>query len=253
MGGVFIDRFSDFADAYRRARPTYPPALFEALAVIAPGRSLAWDCGTGSGQAAVGLAAHFDAVVATDPSARQIARAIAADRVAYRVEPAERVSLPDGSADLVLAAQAMHWFDLDPFYAEAARVLKPQGILAAIGYDWMYVTPEIDRAINQRLLPPLAPHWAPQNRLLWDGYRSIPLPGEEIRLGAFAIYLEWSFADVRAYVTSWSAVPDLIAAGGERAIEEALGEVSRLWGDGRRRLVMPLHIRVARISPAGSR
>ena len=247
MSAPFIDRFSGFAGTYRLARPIYPAHLFEALAALAPGRGLAWDCGTGNGQAAVGLVRHFSRVRATDPSDRQIAEAMPHDRVDYRVERAEEVSLADASVDLAVAAQAMHWFDLDPFYAEVARVLKPGGVLAAFGYDWMYISPEIDRAINERLLPPLAGHWAPQNKLLWDGYRSIPFPGEEIRLGAFAIYLDWRFEDVRGYIASWSALRDLAASGGEEAIAAGLAEVGRLWGEGRRRVVMPLHLRVARL------
>lgn len=249
MSAPFIDRFSGFAESYRQGRPGYPPHLFEALAALAPGRELAWDCGTGNGQAAVGLARHFARVHATDPSERQIAEAMPQERVTYRVERAEDVSLPDASVDLAVAAQAMHWFDLDLFYNEVRRVLKPGGVLAAFGYDWMYVSPEIDRAINERLLPLLAGHWAPQNRLLWDGYRSISFPGEEIRLGAFAIYLDWSFEEVRAYISSWSALRDFAAAGGEETIEAGLAEVGRLWGEGRRRVIMPLHLRVARLGP----
>ncbi len=245
----FVDRFSEQAAVYRAARPTYPQELFEALAAAAPGRDLAWDAGTGNGQAAAGLAVHFARAHATDPSAEQIAQAMPHERVAFAVERAERVSLPDGAADLVLAAQSMHWFDLERFYAEAARVLKPGGILAAVGYDWMYVSPGIDAHINRRLLPPLEPHWAPQNRILWDGYRSIPFPGEALRPGAFAIYLDWAFADVRGYVLSWSAVRDFIAAGGEAALTVILDEIGALWGAERRRIAMPLHLRVARISP----
>jgi len=71
MASGFVDKFFDGAADYRRSRPTYPDALFEALAAVAPGRALAWDCGTGNGQAALGLAEHFSAVRATDPSSQQ--------------------------------------------------------------------------------------------------------------------------------------------------------------------------------------
>jgi methylase of polypeptide subunit release factors len=80
MGGApdepsFIDRFSDRASLYRQARPTYPEWLFETLASLAPGRDLAWDCGAGSGQAAVSLAHHFARVHASEPSRQQLAEA----------------------------------------------------------------------------------------------------------------------------------------------------------------------------------
>lgn len=250
MAEGFIDRFSDRSALYRSARPTYPPALFEALAALAPGRDLGWDCGAGSGQASVALSRHFAAVHASEPSARQLEQAQQAPGVTYALERAEDVSLPDGCCDLALAAQALHWFDLDLFYAQVRRVLKPGGVLAATGYDWMYVDPAVDAVINERLMPLLGPHWAPQNQLLWDGYRSIPFPGKEVRLGAFAIYLDWSFEEARSYIASWSAVRALQAADGERQVEAALAEVGRAWGNGTRRVVMPLFVRVARLGSA---
>ena len=96
-------------------------------------------------------------------------------------------------------------------------------------------------------MPPLAPYWAPQNRLLWEGYRSIPFPGEEVRLGAFAIYLDWSFEQVRDYMLNWSATRALISAQGQGAMDLALAELASAWGGEPRRVVMPLHLRVARL------
>ena len=68
----FKDHFSTQAADYAKYRPHYPPALFEYLASIAPAKKVAWDCGTGNGQAALGLALHFEMVIATDPSEKQI-------------------------------------------------------------------------------------------------------------------------------------------------------------------------------------
>lgn len=86
----FKDHFSGHAADYTRYRPTYPPKLFTWLAQQAPARTLAWDCATGNGQAALGLAAYFDAVIATDASANQIAAASAHSRVRYAVGPRPR-------------------------------------------------------------------------------------------------------------------------------------------------------------------
>src|SRR5947199_10119649 len=69
----FKDHFSRQAADYAIFRPGYPRELFDYLGSIAPGRHLAWDCGTGNGQAAVGLASGFDRVIATDASENQIA------------------------------------------------------------------------------------------------------------------------------------------------------------------------------------
>lgn len=248
MAGRFIDRFSDRSALYRRARPTYPDALFAALAALAPGRDLAWDCGAGNGQAAVALARRFAKVHASEPSPQQLAEAQAADRVTYALERAEDVALPDGCCDLAVAAQSLHWFDLDHFYAQVRRVLKPGGVLAAVGYDWMYVEPEIDTLMNDRLMPLLRDRWAAQNAMLWAGYRPIPFPGEEVRVGAFAIYLDWSAQEVSGYILSWSAVRALQAAGEGAQVEAAIAELVGAWGDGTRRVVMPLFVRAARLS-----
>src|SRR6266496_4940677 len=79
----FRDHFSGVAEEYATFRPRYPPALFAALAAQAPRRGTAWDCATGSGQAALGLATHFERVVATDASAAQLAAARRHPRVRY--------------------------------------------------------------------------------------------------------------------------------------------------------------------------
>ena len=126
----FEDNFSKQADVYARYRPPYPAALYEWIASIAPGHAVAWDCGTGNGQAAIGLTRHFRSIIATDPSTAQIANAPAHPQIEYRVARAEESGLADQSVDAITVALALHWFDLDQFYAEARRVLKPGGKLA---------------------------------------------------------------------------------------------------------------------------
>src|SRR4051812_22896386 len=71
----FKDHFSKQAVDYAKFRPRYPKELFRWLASIAPDTELAWDCATGSGQAAVELADCFGRVIATDASQKQIANA----------------------------------------------------------------------------------------------------------------------------------------------------------------------------------
>ncbi|HET6821827.1 MAG TPA: class I SAM-dependent methyltransferase, partial [Anaerolineales bacterium] len=143
----FEDHFSGHSEKYAQSRPRYPDEVYAYLASIAPGRSLAWDCGTGSGQAAIGLAKHFDNVYATDASAEQISHAYLHENVEYHAEPAEHVSLRDTSVDLVTVAVAIHWFNFDEFYREVKRVLKLDGILAAWTYNAVEISPEIDSLV----------------------------------------------------------------------------------------------------------
>ena len=90
---TFKDHFSKQAADYAKFRPSYPQKLFAYFGSIAPNRQLAWDCGTGSGQAAVALASVFDRVIATDASEKQISNAQPHDRVEYRVAPAAKAVL----------------------------------------------------------------------------------------------------------------------------------------------------------------
>jgi SAM-dependent methyltransferase len=135
----FKDHFSTHAAGYAAHRPRYPTALVEYLAEIAPSLHLALDCGCGTGQLSVRLASRFERVVATDASASQIANAEPHDRVEYRVAPAEKSGLPDGTVDLITVAQAAHWLDLDSFYGEVRRVARHDGVVALVTYGVLHV------------------------------------------------------------------------------------------------------------------
>jgi ubiquinone/menaquinone biosynthesis C-methylase UbiE len=145
----FKDHFSKQAADYAIFRPGYPQELFDYLGSLAPSRQLAWDCGTGSGQAAVGLATAFDRVIATDASEKQIANAQPHEEVEYRVAAAENSGIESDTIDLIMVAQALHWFDLDHFYAEARRVLKLHGVLTASAYNLLHINPAIDEVVNR--------------------------------------------------------------------------------------------------------
>jgi ubiquinone/menaquinone biosynthesis C-methylase UbiE len=227
---LFSDHFSEQAEQYAQARPSYPKALIHFVAEAAPGRASAWDCATGSGQAAVALAAHFDQVLATDASAAQIAQAAPHPRVRYSVQPAERVDFPDASVDALTVAQALHWFDLPAFFAEARRVLRPGGLFCGWGYSWSTVTPAIDAVVRERILDVIQGAWAPQNALLWDGYRSITLPFAPVTPPEVSIRLAWSLGQYLAYLETWSATRQTIQRIGRGFLDEAAVAVACVWG-----------------------
>jgi len=207
---------------------------------VAPGRERAWDCATGSGQAALGLARHFAHVDATDASSQQIANAVAAPNVAYSVQPAEATSFAPASFDAVCVAQAVHWFDVDHFYAEVKRVLRPRGVLLLTAYGWSGVSPEVDRVVKREVLVPIEPHWPPQNQLIMNGYRDLPFPFERIEFPAMAIEVRWTLGQYVDYIGTWSATrrllehtPDFLA--------KARAALKAAWPDEEARIVtMPL-------------
>ncbi len=172
---------------------------------------LAWDCGTGSGQAATELARYFDRVLATDASAAQIAQAIGHPKIEYRVAPAERCGLDNQCVDLVVIAQALHWFDFDRFYAEVIRVLKPCGLIAAWGYGVLKVEGEEVNAMIQRFYhDEVGPYWPPERRHVETGYRDLAFPFTRIPAPSFAMSARWTLEQLLGYFRSWSATAHFI-------------------------------------------
>ena len=245
---AFQDHFSTQADAYARFRPHYPPTLFEWLASVSPGRALVWDCGTGSGQAAVALTAHFEQVVASDPSPEQIAHATRHARVHYVVGPAEEP--PDmPAADLVSCAQALHWFDHARFYPALARVLRPGGVFAAWGYGHMQIAPAVDEVVFDYYANIVGPHWPPDRRHIESHYQTVPFPLTEIAAPAFAMTADWSLDTVFGYLDTWSATRRYRATHGAQPLDRIRARLAQAWGRAVTCTVTwPLFVRVGRFS-----
>lgn len=243
----FEDNFSRQADAYARYRPPYPPALYEWIAALAPGHEVVWDCGTGSGQAALGLTRHFRSIIATDPSTAQIGNAPAHPQIEYRVAPAEESGLPDQSVDAITVALALHWFDLDLFYAEVKRVLKPGGIIVAWTYYLPEIAPEIDRVIEYLDGALLRDHWSPRIQLLREKYRSIPFPFDELVAPEYAIEQSWLLAELLGYLHTWSGTQAYRDAHGVDPIDLIQADLAAVWGDVEQRIIRwPLFMRAGR-------
>lgn len=245
---TFKDHFSGHAASYRDARPRYPDELFVWLAVQAPGHRLAWDAGCGNGQAAVALAAHFDAVLATDPSAAQIEHAASDPRVSYRVEAAEACSAASASVDLVTVAQALHWFDHARFNAEARRVLVPGGLIAAWSYELMQIEPAVDAPIERLYNTTLGAHWPAERAHVEARYATIPFPFAPVAAPAFAMRQRWTLAQVLAYVETWSALQRYRRATGRDPLPELHAELLVAWGEptAAREVRWPLNLRAGR-------
>jgi len=244
----FEDHFSGHSGQYAQHRPQYPDEIYAYLASIAPARFLAWDCGTGNGQAAIGLAKHFDKVYATDASAEQIALAYTHDEVDYGVEPAEHVFLSASSADLVTAAVAVHWFNFDEFYREVKRVLKPEGILAVWTYSLTEISPEIDQLIFKYYAEILKGFWPERIRYLEERYQTIPFPLEEIVPPSFVMEIDWNLIQFAGFLNSWSATQRYKSELGHHPLEIIWPALTASWGDENkpRRIRWPLHFRIGR-------
>ena len=219
--------FSIASAAYAHYRPHYPPELFAWIASACSDHRAAWDCATGNGQAAVALAAYFDAVEATDISPAQVAQDFHAPNVRYTAQPAERTDFGDGAFDLVAVAQALHWFDFAGFWPEVRRVARAGAFFCAWGYSWFRSDPELHERFMDPLLEQLGPHWAPENGLLWRGYPSeeIGFPFERVEAPRFSIRLSWDIAAIAAYIRTWSAYKRALAD------PETAASIGQLEGD----------------------
>jgi SAM-dependent methyltransferase len=129
-----LARFTGLAEAYVRGRPSYPEAAVRAVidrARLGPA-SLVVDVGCGTGIASRLFAASGIPVLGIEPNddMRRQAEAAPGPRPDYRAGRAEATGLPAGTADVVLAAQAFHWFEPDAALREFHRVLKPGGLVA---------------------------------------------------------------------------------------------------------------------------
>lgn len=253
-GAPFKDHFSERAAEYARFRPRYPVELFDFLASLTPRRELAWDCGTGNGQAAVGLAAHFERVIATDASRDQIARAEPHARVTYRVAAEADSGLGAGSVDLVTVAQALHWLDVEAFYQEARRVLRPEGVIAVWCYALARVNPEVDRLLDQFTYQAVGAYWAPERRHVEAGYRDLPFPFPEQPFPPFRMEHELTLAGFVGFLDTWSAVRRYRAKVGKDPLAPFMAELEPVWGGrGVPRLVRwPLTGRVGRLPATAS-
>ncbi len=245
----FADLFSAVARGYAAFRPSYPFALFDWLAGQAPARGVAWDCATGSGQAAVDLARCFTRVVATDASAAQLAQAVPHERIEYRVAPAEAPGLETGSVDLIVVAQALHWFDVERFHAEVRRVLKPQGVIAEWCYGLTIVDGEaVDALVQHYYSAVVGPYWPAERSHIETGYRDLPFPFAAIPAPVFSMEVEWTLAQLAGYLRTWSATARFLEAQGRDPVVDLERRLEPLWqspGE-TRRVSWPLALRVGR-------
>ncbi len=199
--------FDEQSSAYASYRPGYPDALYDWLTESCTRRDRAWDCATGNGQAAVGLAGRFGTVNATDVSEEQISHATPDNRITYSVQSAEEAGFAESSFDLVVVAQALHWFDFSRFWPEVLRVSRTDAVFCAWGYNWFHSTKEINENLLEPLRSLLLPFWAQKNQILWRGYLQddIQCPFRRLEHPEFEIQEDWTISQIVKYIQTWSA------------------------------------------------
>jgi ubiquinone/menaquinone biosynthesis C-methylase UbiE len=210
---------------YAIYRPNYPLSLVEKImesAMLHNGSATVVDIGCGSGQLTLQLAKYAMEknwnnaihIIGLDPSVNQIENAVKClpeeygNIVEYRVSSAEHTGLESNSVDVITVAQALHWFNLDQFFAEVDRLLKPDGILAAVTYDLNYFdVPEAQKELLYLYNHILGKYWSPKRKMVDDNYASIDFPYSQT-LQRFMIPLRktMSLSNYINYLNTWSSI-----------------------------------------------
>ncbi|KAG8367839.1 hypothetical protein BUALT_Bualt16G0114400 [Buddleja alternifolia] len=239
----WFDRYQ--AEQYSVGRPSYPQELFNFIASKTPSHDLAWDVGTGTGQAAQSLANIYKNVIATDISPKQLEFAPKLPNIKYQ-STSPKMSMSElqhdigsqSSFDLVTIAQAMHWFDLPTFYQQVKWILKnPNGVIAA----WCYTSPEVNTQVDslfQRFYNITAgPYFESPRDLVDQKYETIDFPFEPVdgleHNGPFRFNSEkvMDVEDYFTYLRSWSAYQTAKEKGVELLTDNVVQDFKRAWND----------------------
>jgi SAM-dependent methyltransferase len=235
--------FGARAEAYANFRPHYPDDLFAWLAAQCPEQQRALDIACGNGQASHPLLGLFAQVLACDASVEQLLANPDSQGLALFVAEAQAQPLPDHSLDLIVVAQALHWFATPAFFAEVTRLLKPGGVFCAWCYSLMRIDSELDAMIDVFYEQTLNGYW-PQGRASVDaGYRDISHPLNPLSLPPFAIEVSWSLEQLLGYLRTWSAVQRYEQQNGVDPLLQLDPTLRRAWGDAKqpRFVRWPLH------------
>jgi SAM-dependent methyltransferase len=131
-------RFSDRVEHYVRSRPSYPTEFYDFLErdLHLPNAATIADIGSGTGISTKPLLQRGHIVHAIEPNQpmREAAEKLLAHHPNFHSinGTAESTGLPNGDVDLILAAQAFHWFDKPKARAEFARILRPAGYVVLV-------------------------------------------------------------------------------------------------------------------------
>ena len=242
------DNFSGHAVDYAKYRPRYPDAMYRYLFSLLDQKEIAWDCATGNGQVAIKLAKTFKKVWATDLSKNQLSQAPKRPNIDYETYTAEDKLSSDKKFDLITVGQAVHWFDFDKFYENVEHSLKPNGVLALIGYSLLETDGKVNALIQKFYREIIHAYWDPERDYLDAHYRTIPFPFKEEVVPSFKMEVRWTAEDLLNYLNTWSAVKHYQAQHESNPVDLIKDEVINNWGGGDYKIFrFPLFLRVGKV------
>lgn len=142
-----------------------------------------------------------------------------------------------GQASLALAerfqrVQALHWFNLDAFYAEVRRVLKPEGVIAVWSYGLLTTDDDdLTQAVMHLHNDIVGPYWPPQRHDVENGYANLAFPFTALPVPDFVMTAQWDLHRLLGYFRSWSATARMEKDTGDNPIDGYAPVLQALWGD----------------------
>ena len=196
------------------------------------------------------FAPHFQQVMATDISMKQLEHAVHNARIIYSIGSAEKTLFPDDSFDLITVAQAYHWFHFESFFHEATRVGKADSIVAVWGYGLIHCqTPALNNIIKYFYSETVGRYWDAERTYVDDGYKTIPFYFQNLPSQDFSIDLTWNWEDLVGYFNSWSSVQHFIKANQTNPVDEFASELRKYWIDPQEKKLFsfPLFLKIGKI------
>lgn len=152
LAGDYVERFERRAEIYSRNRPGYPHRvilLLRSETGFGPEKIVA-DIGSGTGILSELFLKNGNMVYSVEPNSdmRRVAEKnlerFSSKFVSVQGR-AEATTLTTHSVDLVVAGQALHWFDADKARAEFDRILRQDGYVGIL-YNHRRERGEVERA-----------------------------------------------------------------------------------------------------------
>ncbi|MEL6536603.1 MAG: class I SAM-dependent methyltransferase, partial [Bacteroidota bacterium] len=169
-------------------------------------------------------------VIATDGNLRILEGTIPNSKISFEVGQEDTISAKSGSVDLVTVGQALHMLNLEDFYSEVRRVVRPGGVLAVWGFGIPRLGMEFDRLLNRFYSETLSGYWPAGWVHLQQRYKNIPFPFKNVMDERVEAEYYWKFEDWMSFLESWTAVRQYTKDHGGSPVEVLRPLFSQLWG-----------------------
>lgn len=198
-------------DQVRKGTALTPGQLLQWIATRPAKKEVCIECGAGLGELAMFFRSHFERVTATDlaPPKQKSPYGVTVIKAA-----AEHLPETEGSVDLLISMQALHFFNIADHLSEARRVLRPGGVFAALCWGEI-ILPDTILGAYQPTFTSLAPHWEKARGWVLSGYSDLAFPGRHLTLPQARMTRPMSISGLDAEIARWSATRRAVAADAE--------------------------------------